>query len=84
LPGKQGHLDWKWVISGKEIPYGYFLGEVVNLLIVALALLLPIIKFLGSLMHTKKAEVAAAPPLSKDQGLLAEIRDLPKHRESVA
>ena len=82
LPGKQGYLDWKWVINGKEIPYGLFLGEVVNFVIVALALFLFIVKFLGWLMRTRKEEVAAAPPLTKDQELLAEIRDLLRHRES--
>ena len=84
LPGERGYLDWMWVINGKEVPYGLFLGEVVNFVIVALALFLFIVKFLGWLMRTKKEEVAAAPPLTKDQELLAEIRDLLKHRESVA
>jgi large conductance mechanosensitive channel len=84
LPGKQGYLDWKWVINGKEVPYGLFLGEVVNFVIVALALFLFIVKFLGWLMRTRKEEMAAVPPLTKDQELLAEIRDLLKHRESVA
>jgi large conductance mechanosensitive channel len=83
LPGKQGYTEWKWFINGKEIPYGHFLGEIVNFLIVALALFLFIVKFLGWLMHTKKEEVAAAPTLTKDQELLAEIRDLLKHQESV-
>jgi large conductance mechanosensitive channel len=83
LPGKQGYLDWKWAINGKEIPYGLFLGEVVNFLIVALALFLFIVKFLGWLMRTRKEEVAAAPPLTKDQELLAEIRDLLRHREGA-
>src|SRR5512133_2535388 len=40
LPGERGYLDWKWVISGKEVPYGLFLGEVVNFVIVAMALFL--------------------------------------------
>jgi large conductance mechanosensitive channel len=84
LPGKQGYLDWKWVINGKEIPYGLFLGEVVNFVIVALVLFLFIVKFLGWLMRTRKEEVATAPPLTKDQELLAEIRDLLKHRERAA
>src|SRR3954451_24244140 len=53
LPAKQGYLDWKWVIKGQEVPYGLFLGEVVNFVIVALALFLFIIKFLGWLMRTK-------------------------------
>ena len=78
LPGKQGYLDWKWVINGKEVPYGLFLGEVVNFLIVALALFLFIVKFLGWVMRAKKEEEAALPPLTKDQELLTEIRDLLK------
>ncbi len=81
MPGKQGYLDWKWVINGKDIPYGHFLGEVVNFLIVALALFLFIVKFLGWLMHTKKNDVTVAPPLTKDQELLSEIRDLLKRPE---
>jgi large conductance mechanosensitive channel len=84
LPARQGYLDWKWVINGKEVPYGLFLGEVVNFLIVALALFLFIVKFLGWLMRTRKEEVAAPPPLTKDQELLAEIRDLLKQREVAA
>jgi large conductance mechanosensitive channel len=84
LPGKQGYLDWQWDIEGKKIPYGLFLGEVVNFLIVALALFLFIVKFLGWLMHTRKEEVAAAPPLTKDQELLSEIRDLLKQHQGAA
>jgi large conductance mechanosensitive channel len=83
LPGRQGYLDWKWVIDGKEIPYGLFLGEIVNFLIVALALFIFIVKFLGWLMHTRKEEVAAAPQLTKDQELLSEIRDLLKQHEGA-
>ena len=84
MPGEQGYLDWKLTLNGKPIPYGLFLGEVVNFVIVALALFLFIVKFLGWLMRTRKEEVAAAPPMTKDQELLVEIRDLLKHRESVA
>ena len=78
LPSHQGYLGWKWVIDGKEVPYGLFLGEVVNFLIVSLALFLFIVKFLGWIMKAKKEEAAAPPPLTKDQELLAEIRDLLK------
>ncbi len=53
-------------------------------MIVALALFVFIVKFLGWLMHIKKEAVAAAPPLTKDQELLAEIRDLLKQRGSAA
>ena len=80
MPGEQGYLDWKLVLNGKEIPYGLFLGEIVNFLIVALALYIFIVKFLGLLMKAKKAEAAAPPPPTKDQELLAEIRDLLKEK----
>jgi large conductance mechanosensitive channel len=76
LPGKQGYLGWKFVINGQEIPYGLFLGEIVNFLIVAAALFVFVVKFLGWLMRAKKEEKAATPPLTKDQELLSEIRDL--------
>jgi len=78
LPSEQSYVGWKLVINGKDIPYGLFIGEVVNFLIVALALYLFIVKFLGFVMKAKKAEAAAAPPPAptKDQELLTEIRDL--------
>jgi large conductance mechanosensitive channel len=66
MPGEQGYLGWKWVINGKEIPYGLFLGEIVNFLIVALALYIFIVKFLGLLMKAKKEEAAAPPSRTKD------------------
>ena len=84
LPGEQGYLGWKWVISGKEIPYGLFLGEVVNFLIVSLALFLFIVKFLGSVIRTKKEAAAVPPAPTKDQELLSEIRDLLKKAQGNA
>ncbi len=80
-PSEHGYLGWKWVINGKEIPYGLFLGEIVNFLIVALALYVFIVKFLGVLMKAKKEEAAAPPPPTKDQELLMEIRDLLKQKQ---
>jgi large conductance mechanosensitive channel len=76
VPGEHGYLGWKWVINGKEIPYGLFLGDIVNFLLVALALFLFIYKFLGWVLHTRKQEAEAAPTLTKDQELLTQIRDL--------
>ena len=76
VPGQQGYLEWKVVLYGKEIPYGLFLGEVVNFLIVALAIFLFIVKFLGWLMRAKREEAATPAPLTKEQALLTEIRDL--------
>ena len=66
------------MVNGKEIPYGLFIGEIVNFLIVALALYIFIVKFLGIIMKSKQAEKAAPPPPTKDQELLMEIRDLLK------
>jgi large conductance mechanosensitive channel len=76
LPGEQGYLGWKLVVNGKDIPYGLFIGEVVNFIIVAAALFFVIVKFLGLLIKKKEVEAAASPALSKDQELLIEIRDL--------
>jgi len=78
MPGDQGYVGWKWTHDGKEVPYGLFLGEVVNFLLVALILFLFIRKFLGWMMKSKKQEEVKPPPLSRDQELLTEIRDLLK------
>lgn len=80
LPAGGGYTEWKWVINGVDIPYGLFIGEVLNFLIVAFALFIFIVKFLGWLMKAKQqaAEEPAAPALTKDQELLIEIRDLLK------
>lgn len=78
LPGEQGYLGWKLVIGAKEVPYGLFIGEVINFLIVALALFIFIKKFLGFILKTKKEEPLTPPALTKDQELLTEIRDLLK------
>ena len=67
-------------INGSDILIGEFIGEVLNFLIVALALFIFIKKFLGILLRTKKEEIAAIPPLTKDQELLTEIRDQLKNR----
>jgi len=77
LPGQQGYLGWKLVVAGKEIPYGHFLGEVVNFLVVAFAIYVFIVKFIGWMMKSKQAE-SAPPAPTKDQQLLTEIRDLLK------
>jgi large conductance mechanosensitive channel len=83
LPGQQGSLGWKLVMHGKEIPYGLFLGEVVNFLLVAAAIFVFIVKFLGWLMQAKQAAAAAPAPLTKEQALLTEIRDLLKEGTPV-
>jgi large conductance mechanosensitive channel len=78
MPGQQSYLTWRWTINGKDILYGLFIGEVVNFLIVAIALYLFIVKFLGLIMKNKKEEALTPPALTKDQELLIEIRNLLK------
>jgi large conductance mechanosensitive channel len=80
LPGEQGYQGWKVAVGAKEVPSGLFLGEVVNFLIVALALFFFAVKFRGWALKARQEEAAAAPPLTKDQELLTEIRDLLQRR----
>lgn len=80
LPGDEGYKGWKWIIRGQEVPYGQFLGEIVNFLIVALVLFFFLVKFLGWLTHSQKAQ---APPLTREQELLTEIRDLLKKQQQT-
>ena len=81
MPAEQGYLEWKWTINGKDVPYGLFLGEVVNFLIVAIVLFIFIVKFLGMVLKAKRQEAEAPPPpLTKEQLLLTEIRDLLKQQ----
>lgn len=83
-PGEQGYKAWKVTLNGSDVLIGEFLGEVVNFLIVALALFIFIVKFLGWVMRTRQKEAAAPPPPTKDQELLAEIRDLLKQQAGKA
>jgi len=81
IPGEQGYLNWKLVVGAKEVPYGLFIGEVVNFIIIAGVLFIFIVKFLGWLMKSDQKAVDVPPPPTKDQELLMEIRDLLKARE---
>ncbi len=83
VPGEQSYLGWKFVVGAKQIPYGLFLGEVVNFLIVAAALYVFVVKFLGWARKARQAEAAAptpAPKPTREQELLVEIRDLLRQR----
>jgi large conductance mechanosensitive channel len=75
MPASGSYQDWKIPVGGKSIPYGHFLADVVNFLILAFALYLFIVKFLGWMMRTKET---APPPPTKQEELLTEIRDLLK------
>jgi large conductance mechanosensitive channel len=83
VPGDKGYEGWAWQVGGKTVPYGKFLGAVVNFLLVALVLYLFIVKFLGWIMKSRQEEAAPAPP-TRDQELLMEIRDLLKQRAAEA
>jgi large conductance mechanosensitive channel len=76
LPAEQSYKNWSAEVSGKAIPYGLFIAEVVNFLILAFVLYLFIAKFLGALMRQKKEQ--PPPPPSREELLLTEIRDLLK------
>ncbi len=80
LPGTDDLKTRVWEVGGQRIEWGLFLAEVFNFLMVALALFLFIVKFLGWIGRARKEEQAAPapPPLTKDQELLTEIRDLLK------
>jgi large conductance mechanosensitive channel len=67
-------------VGDKTIPYGKFLGSVVNFLIIAFVLYIFIVKFLGWIMKSQQEQVAVPAPPTKDQELLMEIRDILKQR----
>ena len=85
VPGEQGYLGWKWVINGKEVPYGLFLGEVVNFLIVD-GLFVFIVKFLGWVMRERpprrrqpriKNYSRRSGPVEAEAGMTGQRRDRP-------
>jgi large conductance mechanosensitive channel len=76
LPPDMEYTKWK---IADRIRIGSFLAAVVNFFIVALVLYVFIVKFVGWLSRLRKDE-AAAPPPTKDQELLMEIRDLLKQQ----
>ena len=72
--------------EGVTIPYGNFVGEILNFLIVAFAVFLMMKKFLGFMQNMRKKEAeapaapAAPPEPSNEEKLLTEIRDLLKNK----
>jgi large conductance mechanosensitive channel len=81
LPGDQGYEGWAIRVGSATVPFGKFLGDVVNFVIVSLALFLFTVKFLGFVLKTKQQ---APLPLTRDQELLTEIRDLLKKDQAGA
>ena len=77
LPGDKGYEGWTLQVRQAIVPYGKFLGDCVNFLIVAAALFFFVVKFLGWLMNLRKQEAEKAPSApTKEEVLLTEIRDL--------
>jgi large conductance mechanosensitive channel len=65
-----------------KIQYGLFLNSLINLLIVAAAIFV-VIKLMN-MIHHKPADTPQEPPLTTDQKLLTEIRDLLKDHDERA
>ena len=59
------------------ITYGNFINVIVNFLVIAVCIFFAI-KVINSIQKKEEAKPAAPPPPTKDQQLLAEIRDLLK------
>ena len=75
----KGLESLKLPIRGIQIPYGAFLADFANFLILACVLFIFIVKFLGWMLKTRKEEAVAVPPApSAEVVLLTEIRDLLK------
>lgn len=73
-------LAWKLGSDHNVLDLGTFINEVVNFVIVAAALFIFVVKFLEWILRNRRQEAAAPVPLTKDQELLMEIRDLLKQR----
>jgi large conductance mechanosensitive channel len=69
-----------FTVRGVEVPYGVFLAEFINFVILAFILFLIIRKILGTVLSIRRQEAAEPPPPPPDVALLMEIRDLLKQR----
>lgn len=80
-PSSNNYSEWTIPLNGQELHPGLFLAQILNFLILAAVLFIFIVKFLGWIMHSRKAEAAAPPPPPpQDVVLLTEIRDLLKQQ----
>jgi large conductance mechanosensitive channel len=74
--GWVGKLTWH--TTRGDVPYGLFLAELLNFLIVAFILFLVIRKLLSWVLSFRAQQAAAPAPPPPDVQLLTEIRDLLK------
>ena len=75
VPGERPYTHWQLTVRGSTIHIGLLLGDFTHFLLISAILFLFLVKFLGWLMRPKNLE-EAAPSLSRQEELLAEIRDL--------
>jgi large conductance mechanosensitive channel len=80
MPSNQHFTAWELPVLAHRIPVGKFLGDIVNFVILALVLFIFVVKILGFLMRSRTE--APPPPLTTDQNLLTEIRDLLKEQQT--
>jgi large conductance mechanosensitive channel len=76
MPGERGYMGWHFTIRGSTVHVGLFLGDVVHFILISAALFFFTVKFLGWILKFKQEATDVGPALTKDQELLAEIRDL--------
>ncbi len=79
IPAQQSYQNWSFGLADKQVPYGQFIAEFVNFVLIAFAVFIFVVKLIGWLTTAKK-EVPPPPALTKDQELLSEIRDLLRGR----
>lgn len=87
IMGKVSFTDLKYVITPATekvaevaFKYGSFLQSVIDFLIIALSIFL-MIKLLSSFKKKKEEELVEIPEPSKEEVLLAEIRDILKEKQ---
>jgi large conductance mechanosensitive channel len=68
--------SWSSKVNGVDIPWGSFVGDFINFVILGLVIFIVIVKFVGAIAKSKAEAPAAPPEPPADVKLLTEIRDL--------
>ncbi|KDN58162.1 large conductance mechanosensitive channel protein MscL [Exiguobacterium sp. AB2] len=79
LIGGINFSDLSMSVLDVEVAYGNFIQEIVTFLLIAFALFM-MVKVINRLKREKAVEETPEPELSREEQLLAEIRDLLKER----
>lgn len=82
-PGQRPYTHWQVTARGSTVHIGLLLGDIAHFLIVSALLFLFLVKFLGWLMRSQKAN-EPSPVLNRQETLLTEIRDLMKESRAPA